>query len=274
MPELPEVETVRRGLSKTLVGLKCTAVLVRRGDLRQPLPNKFVTSIEGRTVTAVRRRAKYLLFDLSDGQSVLAHLGMSGRMVLDNRSRLGLHDHVIFDFEGGIRLFFNDPRRFGLMDLVHTTKLDRHRLIYGLGPEPLGDDFDDQLLSAKLSGRRASIKSLLMDQRIVAGLGNIYACESLFRAQISPLRKGSSVAGKRAKRLVSAVREILNAAIAAGGSSLRDYVQSDGELGYFQHRFKVYGREGKLCSSGKKGHVIRRLVQSNRSTFYCSKCQR
>ena len=274
MPELPEVEIIRRGLAKALAGRKCRAVLVRRGDLRRPLSEKFGERIENRVLKEVRRRAKYLLFYLEDNTVLMAHLGMSGRMILSGRSKPALHDHVIFDFEGGVRLSFNDPRRFGLMELTEVDGLNRHPLISGLGPEPLGNDFNGPFLSALLAGRRASIKALLMDQKIVAGLGNIYACESLFLARLSPRRLGASVAGIRSERLVWAIREVLNAAIAAGGSSLRDYVQADGALGYFQHQFKVYGRADQACASGEVTHVVRRLVQSSRSTFYCPICQR
>ena len=274
VPELPEVETIRRGLAKVLEGRKCRAVLVRRGDFRRPLPEKFGERVEHRVLKEVRRRAKYLLFYFEDNSVLLAHLGMSGRMILGGRSKPALHDHVIFDFEGGVRLTFNDPRRFGLMELTEVDALNRHPLISGLGPEPLGNDFNAQFLGAVLSGRRASIKGLLMNQKIVAGLGNIYACESLFLARLSPRRRGASVAGVRSERLVWAIREVLNAAIAAGGSSLRDYVHADGTQGYFQHRFRVYGRADQACSSGELNHVVRRLVQSNRSTFYCPICQR
>ena len=274
VPELPEVETIRSGLAKVLEGRVCKEVLVRRGDLRRPLPNKFVEKVKGRVFTRVSRRAKYLLFHLEGNTVVLAHLGMSGRMVLGARSNPTRHDHVLFDFEGGVRLSFNDPRRFGLIDLLEMGQVNRHPLIGALGPEPLGHDFDGPFLTTRLSGRRASIKALLMDQKIVAGLGNIYACESLFLAKVSPRRSGASVAGVRAERLVRAIREVLRAAIAAGGSSLRDYVQAHGELGYFQHRFKVYGRAGEACASGVSDHFVRRLVQSNRSTFYCPLCQR
>lgn len=274
MPELPEVETIRRALAKALEGRKCIAVLVRRGDLRRPLSEKFRERVEDRVLKEVRRRAKYLLFYLEDNTVLLAHLGMSGRMMLSSRSKPALHDHVIFDFEGGVRLSFNDPRRFGLMELTEVDGLNRHPLIRGLGPEPLGNDFNGGFLSAVLVGRRASIKALLMNQRIVAGLGNIYACESLFLARLSPRRRGASVVGIRSERLVWAIREVLNAAIASGGSSLRDYVQTDGSLGYFQHQFKVYGRADQACASGELAHVVRRLVQSGRSTFYCPICQR
>ena len=274
VPELPEVETIRNGLAKVLEGRKCKEVLVRRGDLRRPLPNKFAQKVKGRVFTRISRRAKYLLLHLEDKKVVLVHLGMSGRMVLGARSNPTRHDHVVFDFEGGVRLSFNDPRRFGLIDLSETDQVSRHPLIEALGPEPLGPDFDGRLLTTILSGRRASIKALLMDQKIVAGLGNIYACESLFIARVSPRRSGTSVAGVRAERLARAICEVLQAAIAAGGSSLRDYVQAHGELGYFQHKFKVYGRAGEACASGLSGHFIHRLVQSNRSTFYCPLCQR
>lgn len=274
MPELPEVETVCRGLAKAIEGRTCKAVLVRRGDLRRPLPSKFAERVEARVLKKVRRRAKYLLFYFEDGTVLLAHLGMSGRLILGDESEPALHDHVLFDFDGGVRLTFNDPRRFGLMDLTQRDCLKRHPLISGLGPEPLGKDFNAAFLSTALAARRSSIKSLLMDQRVVAGLGNIYACESLFVAGISPRRRGANTAGVRAERLVLAIRKVLKAAIIAGGSTLRDYVQASGELGYFQHQFKVYGRAGQACVRKDPRHVVRRMVQSNRSTFYCSMCQR
>jgi len=274
VPELPEVETIRNGLAKVLEGRRCKEVLVRRGDLRRPLPNKFAEKVKGRVFTRFCRRAKYLLLHLEDNKVVLVHLGMSGRMTLGGQSNPIQHDHVVFDFEGGVRLSFNDPRRFGLIDLFEANQVSRHPLIEALGPEPLGPNFDGRILTSILSGRRASIKALLLDQKVVAGLGNIYACESLFLARVSPRRSGASVAGVRAERLALAIREVLRAAIAAGGSSLRDYVQAHGELGYFQHKFKVYGRNGDACASGASDHVIRRLVQSSRSTFYCPRCQR
>ena len=247
MPELPEVETVCRGLAKVIEGRNCKAVLVRRGDLRRPLPSKFVERVEARVLKKVRRRAKYLLFYFEDGTVLLAHLGMSGRLILGDESEPALHDHVLFDFDGGVRLTFNVPRRFGLMDLTQRDLLKQHPLINGLGPEPLGKDFNAAFLSTTLAARRSSIKSLLMDQRVVAGLGNIYACESLFVAGISPRRRGANTTGVRAERLVLAIRKVLKAAIVAGGSTLRDYVQASGELGYFQHQFKVYGRAGQAC---------------------------
>lgn len=274
MPELPEVETVRRGLTGPLVGHCLARVIVRRGDLRRPLPADFAERLSGRTVTAIDRLAKYLLFRFDNGTVLIAHLGMSGRMV---RAAAGtppaIHTHVIFETDAGSAVHFNDPRRFGLMALTSDNRVHDHELVRHLGPEPLDGAFDGAVLSAALAGRAAPIKALLLDQRIVAGLGNIYVCESLYRSRISPRRRGASVAGARAHRLVTAIQEVLNDAIAAGGSSLRDYVQADGELGYFQHGFAVYDRAGEACPSGGPDHVIRRIVQSNRSTFYCPKCQ-
>lgn len=274
MPELPEVETVRRGLAPALEGRVLTKVVARRSDLRRPLPENFAARLEGRRVIKIARRAKYLLFHLDDGTVLLGHLGMSGRLTVTRGTVTpGRHTHVLFE-AGDITVAYDDPRRFGLFDLTDEAGLASHPLLKDLGPEPLGNEFSGPVLSAALAGRRSPIKALLLDQRVVAGLGNIYICESLFRARISPRRLGASVAGARAERLAPAIRDVLNEAIAAGGSSLRDYVQASGELGYFQHNFSVYGREGAPCVSGKPSHVVRRVVQSGRSTFYCPKCQR
>jgi formamidopyrimidine-DNA glycosylase len=274
MPELPEVETVRRGLAPALEGRVLTRVVARRSDLRRPLPEDFAARLEGRRVIRIARRAKYLLFHLDDGTVMLGHLGMSGRLTVTRGAVTpGRHTHVLFE-AGDITVAYDDPRRFGLFDLTDEAGLASHPLLKDLGPEPLGNEFNGPVLSAALAGRRSPIKALLLDQRVVAGLGNIYICESLFRARISPRRLGASVAGARAERLAPAIRDVLTEAIAAGGSSLRDYVQASGELGYFQHNFSVYGREGAPCASGKPGHVVRRVVQSGRSTFYCPKCQR
>ncbi|MDP6350598.1 MAG: bifunctional DNA-formamidopyrimidine glycosylase/DNA-(apurinic or apyrimidinic site) lyase [Alphaproteobacteria bacterium] len=275
MPELPEVETIRRGLIPVLEGRRLAGVVVRRRDLRVPVPRNFASRLTGRRIARIERRAKYLLLYLDDATVLLIHLGMSGRMGIGaGDAGNGAHDHVIFDTDDGARLVFNDPRRFGLMALCREQDLADHRLIRNLGPEPLGNRFNGPVLSAALAGRRAPIKALLLDQGIVAGLGNIYVCESLFRAALSPRRTGASVAGVRAERLVAAIRAVLAEAIAAGGSSLRDYVQASGELGYFQHRFAVYHREDAACVTGKRGHTVRRIIQSNRATFYCPNCQR
>lgn len=280
MPELPEVETVCRGLALKLEGRRLVRVEARRKDLRWPLPKGFAQRLTGRRVMRVRRRAKYIVMDLDDGQALLAHLGMSGRMLL-TRGRpdeLETHDHVILETDDGWCLRFNDARRFGMMDLVAADRLDRHKLMKGLGPEPLGNDFSGPILAAKLKGRKTPIKSAILDQKLVVGVGNIYASEALFRAGISPKRPAFRVQGDRAEKLAAAIKQVLREAIAAGGSSLRDYVQTDGELGYFQHRWRVYDREGQTCiacgsAAGTTGH-IRRITQSGRSSFYCPTCQK
>jgi formamidopyrimidine-DNA glycosylase len=279
MPELPEVETVMRGLSAALAGRTIVRAAVHRPDMRWPFPEGLERRLTGARVAGFRRRGKYILMRLDDGWSVLIHLGMSGRMVIGaaGRNAPTLHEHLVLETDAGKRVGFVDPRRFGSVDLVRTEEEDRHKLLAGMGPEPLEGNFTSACLSTALSGRRTPIKAALLDQGTVAGLGNIYVCEALFRARISPLRSAHTVAGARAERLVPAIRETLNEAIAAGGSSLRDYVQPDGELGYFQHAWKVYGREGEACERcpgppGCKG--IARITQSGRSTFYCRPTQR
>jgi len=279
MPELPEVETVMRGLQARLEGRRIVRAAVNRPDLRWPFPLGLVERLSGSTVLGFRRRAKYILMRLSGGDSVLIHLGMSGRMNLT----LGIpnaetaHEHFVLEVDDGWRVGFVDPRRFGSLDLVATAQEDAHRLLAGMGPEPLDDTFSIMMLNAALTGKRTPIKAALLDQRLVAGLGNIYVCEALFRARISPSRLAYTVPGARAARLVPAIKATLTEAIAAGGSSLRDYVQPDGELGYFQHAWKVYGREGEPCEvcTGPPGcDGVRRIVQSGRSTFYCGRSQR
>lgn len=279
MPELPEVETVRRGLAAKILGQRLVAVEQRRADLRYPLPDDLPNRLVGRTVEAIDRRAKYLLLRLDDGMVLMIHLGMSGRMLLaDGRQDPGPHDHLIFVTDDGTSLTFNDVRRFGMVDLVSSNALAAYPALASLGPEPLGDGFTPAVLSASLSDKRTPIKAALLDQRVVAGLGNIYVCEALFDAGISPRRLAKTVVGARADRLVPAIKSVLDRAIAVGGSSLRDYVQASGELGYFQHEWAVYGREGQPCRAcdcdwqGNGG--VRRLVQSNRSTFYCPRRQR
>ncbi len=282
MPELPEVETVIRGLRPHLEGQRLTQVVQRRADLRFPLPENFAARLQGRRVTHLARRAKYILIHLDDAQVLLCHLGMSGRMTVFGagaaREALDPHDHVILTTERGAEIRFNDARRFGVMDLVDAGHLGRHRLLTQLGPEPLGNEFSGPVLAHRLAGKRASIKAALLDQRVVAGLGNIYVSESLFFAGISPRRAARSVQGGRAERLAAAIREVLARAIQAGGSSLRDYAQVSGELGYFQHEWAVYGREGQACPGcicGLEGAGgIRRIVQSARATFYCGTRQR
>jgi formamidopyrimidine-DNA glycosylase len=283
MPELPEVETVRRGLTPVMEGQVIARATVNRPDLRWPFPPDMAARLTGQRVVALRRRSKYILADLTSGESLLIHLGMSGRMLVSG-DPLGRfvhdhpapekHDHVVLDMEGGARITFNDPRRFGAMDLLPTVTAEAHPLLARLGPEPLGNAFNEPYLVAALKGRNTPIKSALLDQRIVAGLGNIYVCEALFRAHISPLRRAGAISGKRAAALVPITRKVLADAITAGGSSLRDFRQADGELGYFQHSFDVYGREGEPCRSvGCKGHIAR-VTQAGRSSFYCPQCQR
>lgn len=280
MPELPEVETVRRGLEPVLVGRRILRAEIRRPDLRWPFPSRMGARLEGARVDALRRRSKYLLADLDTGETLIAHLGMSGRMLVSGGTVGAFHhplaaalphDHVILDIEGGARITFNDARRFGAMDLWPTAELGAHRLLAGLGPEPLGNGFHADYLAARLRGRPGPVKALLLDQRLVAGLGNIYVCEALWRARLSPERPGRDVTGTELEALVAAIRAVLEEAITAGGSSLRDYRRADGELGYFQHAFAVYGREGAPCP--RCGGAVARLVQSGRSSFHCPACQ-
>ncbi len=275
MPELPEVETVRRGLAMAMEGRRIAAVTLRRNDLRRPFPPDFALRLTGRRIVEVGRRAKYLTFFLDDDWVLLGHLGMSGRMLvgLAHPGPPGKHDHVLFDTDDGRRIVYQDPRRFGLMDLVEAARLTEHPLLRGLGPEPLDDAFTPPVLSAALAGRNGPIKTALLDQKLVAGLGNIYASEALFRAGIAPDRRASTVAGRRAAKLVPAIKAVLREAIAAGGSSLRDHRRPNGELGYFQHAFAVYDREGQPCPGCDCATGIRRMVQSGRSTFYCGKRQ-
>ena len=279
MPELPEVETVMRGLQARLEGRVLVRAVARRPDLRWPLPPDLAERLTGARVAGFRRRAKYILMRLDSGWSVLIHLGMSGRMLVEpvGRNAIAEHEHSELETADGWRVGFVDPRRFGSVDLIETHREDTHRLLAGLGPEPLDDGFSAATLSAALKGKKTPIKAALLDQKVVAGLGNIYVCEALFRAGISPLRLAHTVPGARAKRLVPAIKRTLTEAIAAGGSSLRDYVQTNGELGYFQHAWKVYGREGEPCSACETGDGcdgVRRIVQSGRSTFYCARTQR
>jgi formamidopyrimidine-DNA glycosylase len=288
MPELPEVETVRRGLEPVLTGRVIARADVRRPDLRWPFPPRMAERLTGVRVTALRRRSKYILADLDSGETLLLHLGMSGRILIHaadaGRAMLGeyvhahpapeTHDHVVLDLDDGTRIVFNDPRRFGAMDLMPTATAEQHKLLAGLGPEPLGNAFDPPYLAGRLAGRRTPMKAALLDQGIVAGLGNIYVCEALFRSGISPRRLAGNLARARIDRLVPVIRDVLSDAIAAGGSSLRDYRQTDGELGYFQHSFRVYGREGEACITEGCGGTVARIVQSGRSSFYCPRCQR
>ncbi|MGR3507206.1 MAG: bifunctional DNA-formamidopyrimidine glycosylase/DNA-(apurinic or apyrimidinic site) lyase [Paracoccaceae bacterium] len=283
MPELPEVETVRRGLAPVMEEQVIAGALVNRPDLRWPFPANMAARLTGRRVLALRRRSKYLLADLDSDESLLIHLGMSGRMLVsgDPLGRFvhdhpapAKHDHVVLTMENGARITFNDPRRFGAMDLLETATADQHKLLSGIGPEPLGNDFSEPHLVAAFKGRNTPVKSALLDQRIIAGLGNIYVCETLFRAGISPKRKAGQIAVSRVAGLVPVIRQVLIEAIEAGGSSLRDFRQADGELGYFQHRFDAYGRENEPCRGPDCNGTIARIVQSGRSSFYCPVCQR
>lgn len=287
MPELPEVETVRRGLAPAMEGERFARVEVRHRGLRWPIAKDFEKRLTGATVVGLGRRAKYLLADLSTGDVLIMHLGMSGSFRIDRekpgefhheRSKDEKHDHVVFHLSNGKTVTFNDPRRFGSMKLVARAKIDDEPLLRALGPEPLGNEFDAAMLARACSGKKTSLKAALSDQRVVAGLGNIYVCEALYRARLSPLRRASTIANRkgepneRAAALVDAIKAVLNDAIKAGGSSLRDHRQADGSLGYFQHSFSVYDREGEPCPDGKG--VIKRIVQTGRSSFYCPACQK
>jgi formamidopyrimidine-DNA glycosylase len=287
MPELPEVETVRGGLAPVLEGRRLSRVEARRPDLRFPLPENFVQVLTGATIVSLTRRAKYLLGRLDREDTLVMHLGMSGRFEIarpEGAERPGefhyapdpdpKHAHVVFETEAGSRVTYYDPRRFGYMALVNTATLHLHPWFAGLGPEPLSDAFDAARLKACFQGRRQGPKTLLLDQKVVAGLGNIYVCEALHRARICPFRPAGRISLPRLERLVLAVREVLTAAIAAGGSTLKDYAQADGALGYFQHSFRVYDREGAPCPTPDCSGTIRREVQGGRSTFYCPVCQR
>jgi formamidopyrimidine-DNA glycosylase len=275
MPELPEVETIRRGLALRISGRRIMRAELRRPDLRRPFPPMLAARLEGARIGALSRRGKYLLVELDDTGLLLLHLGMSGRITAGlSNSPPEKHDHVILTLDDGTVVRFNDPRRFGLIDYLARGTEAAHPLLAGMGPEPLEPGFDGAYLDRALAGKLTPIKAALLDQRIVAGLGNIYVCEALFRAGLSPRRLAATVTGARAVRLAAAIREILGEAIEAGGSSLRDYVQANGELGYFQHRWEVYGREGEPCSGCNCAEGVRRIVQSGRSTFFCAKRQR
>jgi formamidopyrimidine-DNA glycosylase len=293
MPELPEVETVRRGLQPAMEGSKILKAEARRKDLRFPFQKDFIKRLEGQTVTGLGRRAKYLMADLTSGDVLLMHLGMSGsfRVVEDEaattpgqfhhpRGDDRAHDHVVFHMSSGSAVIFNDPRRFGYMKIIARKALEDEPLLKGLGPEPLGNEFDAAMLARSCAGKKTSLKAALLDQRVVAGLGNIYVCEALFRSHLSPKRQASTLATKKeeptdhAKRLVTSIHAVLNQAIKAGGSSLRDHRQTSGELGYFQHSFQVYDREGEKCQTAGCGGIVKRFTQNGRSTFWCPKCQK
>lgn len=287
MPELPEVETVRRGLAPVLEGARLTRVEQRRPDLRFPFPDGFVQRLTGATLTRLDRRAKYLLGHLDRGDVLVMHLGMTGRFEIEAAEgtvRPGefvhaappdpKHVHVVFETDRGGRVTYSDPRRFGFMGLVPVDALERHPWFAGMGPEPLGPDFDAARLARAFAGRKQNAKVLLLDQRIVAGLGNIYACEALHRAGISPLKPAGKIPRAKLAPLVAVIREVLEEAIAAGGSTLRDFAATDGSLGYFQHRFQAYGREDESCGTPGCGGAIARITQGGRSTFYCPRCQK
>ena len=287
MPELPEVETVRGGLAPVLEGRRLARVEARRPDLRFPLPENFVQALTGARVERLERRAKYLLARLDREDTLVMHLGMSGRFEIAGRRRIDRpgefrfaaepdpkHAHVLFETDAGTKITYFDPRRFGYMALVNTATLGLHPWFAGLGPEPLSEAFDAAHLARAFAGRKQGPKTLLLDQRIVAGLGNIYVCEALHRARISPFRAAGRISRPRLARLVEAIKAVLAEAIAAGGSSLRDYAQADGALGYFQHRFRVYDREGRPCPNAGCDGVIARRTQAGRSSFYCPACQR
>jgi formamidopyrimidine-DNA glycosylase len=291
VPELPEVETVRLGLQPVLEGRRFTYVETRRADLRVPFPEEFAERLRGRRVVQLRRRAKYLLADLDNGETLVIHLGMSGRMSVYSHGRdrklgqfyyevmpadagQGKHDHVIFETDAPARIVFTDHRRFGLMTLVHTAEMESDPLFKGLGGEPLSDEFNADYLKSALKGKKTPIKSALLDQRVIAGLGNIYVCESLWRAHISPKRQAARVKPAQIELLAPAIKQVLREAVKAGGSSLRDHRRVDGELGYFQKTFAVYDREGQPCRTRGCSGIVKRIVQSGRSTFYCAVCQK
>lgn len=293
MPELPEVETIRRGLEPAMLGQRFAKIEQRRPDLRFPLPERFVERLTGRRVESLSRRAKYLIADLDDGEALIMHLGMSGRFVVEapgtpptepgayynEIGRHLQHDHVVFHLGSGARVTYNDVRRFGFMDLVPRVGLEASKHFVGMGIEPLGNELSGETLARLFAGKVAPLKAALLDQRLVAGLGNIYVCEALFRAGLHPEAEAGTIAtptGKprpAAHALAQIIREVLKEAVAAGGSTLRDFAHADGSLGYFQHRFKVYDREGETCVTAGCGGLVKRLVQSGRSTFYCEDCQ-
>ncbi len=293
MPELPEVETVRRGLEPVMTGQRITRVEQRRPDLRFPFPSRFQERLEGQSILSLGRRAKYLLVDLGSGDVLIMHLGMSGRFTIIDPAHeqtpgvfhhqaggSSVHDHVVFHLESGARIIYNDPRRFGFMDLVPRASLESCRHFKSMGIEPLGNELDGDRIRALFEDKKAPLKAALLDQSLIAGLGNIYVCEALYRSGLSPKRRAGTLSSKRSAMkdktddLAQIIRDVLTEAVDAGGSSLRDFAQTDGSLGYFQHRFRVYDREGEPCLTKACAGTIKRLVQSGRSTFYCPKCQK
>jgi formamidopyrimidine-DNA glycosylase len=293
MPELPEVETVRRGLEPAMVGARFTKVAQRRPDLRFPFPERFAQRLDGQEVQSLSRRAKYLLADLSSGEVLVMHLGMSGRFLVTQGGKtrvpgefhyehggLGAHDHVVFQLSNGATITYNDARRFGFMDLVPRSGIETSKHFSGMGIEPLGNELSGETIARLFQGKRTPLKAALLDQRLIAGLGNIYVCEALFRTGLHPEAPAGSLATKtgkpteKAHRLADIIRDVLAEAVEAGGSTLRDHAQVDGSLGYFQHSFKVYDREGEACVTPACTGTVTRLVQSGRSTFYCPVCQK
>jgi formamidopyrimidine-DNA glycosylase len=293
MPELPEVETVRRGLAPVMEGQRITHAQTRRANLRFAFPEKFTERLAGRSVTGLGRRAKYLMADLDDGEVLVMHLGMTGRFIIERQGHISApgefaqditrhtaHDHVVLHMEGGVRITYNDVRRFGFMVLVPRAEIETHPLTRDIGIEPLGNGLSADVLAQLFAGKATPLKAALLDQKLIAGLGNIYVCEALFRAGLSPQRAAGTLAGPSPKArqqrglLVQVIRTVLEEAIEAGGSTLRDFAHADGSLGYFQHRFKVYDREGEPCPNPACAGVVERIVQSGRSTFFCARCQR
>jgi len=275
VPELPEVETVMRGLMPVMAGQRISRAIVRREGLRWPFPPRFAERLANARVENMQRRAKYILMALDTGETLLVHLGMSGRVLIDETGALpaGKHDHVVLEMANGVHIIFNDPRRFGALDLLESANPHAHKMLANLGPEPLGNQFNPAYFEAKLATRKSPIKAAMLDQRVVAGLGNIYVCEALWRAGIAPQSRCAALKPAQLAGLTADIRDVLTEAIAAGGSSLKDYRQANGELGYFQHNFAVYGREDEACHKQGCDGIIQRITQSGRSSFYCPACQ-
>ena len=279
MPELPEVETVRRGIAPLLEGAIFTKAEARRPNLRIAIPDNFSKELTGKKILSVGRRSKYILMYIEEGPVVILHLGMSGKVTLyrhgkDDIPEVGKHDHLIFETDSGVRMVYTDPRRFGLITFAEADNLDAHPLLASMGPEPLSNSFHADYLVNRLAGRKSPIKNVLLDQKVIAGLGNIYVCEALFRARIHPERKASDIDNKEIAMLVPVINDVIREAIEAGGSTLKDYAQVDGELGYFQHSFQAYGREDERCINEGCDDTIVRIAQSGRSTFFCKSCQK
>ncbi len=276
MPELPEVETTRRGLAPALEGAKIIRVIKRRDKIRILIPDDFEKRIEGRKVANIKRRAKYLQIYLDSDDVIICHLGMSGKFIVkkNDNEPFAKHDHIIFQTDSDDMVIYNDPRRFGLMTICHSSELEQHKLFRDMAAEPLGNEFNGEYLLEKLATRKTPIKTCLLDQKTVVGLGNIYVCEALNMTKISPTKMANEISAHEAEELVSAIRNILGRAIDAGGSSLKDFARTDGDLGYFQHQFAIYGREGEACRNDGCGGTVGRINQGGRSTFYCPECQK